>query len=250
MANSDKSNLSAALDEAGDKILLLEGFIGERDSKLSELLEEISELRDSNSWLAKELESMICLNERLAQSEKDLEAQGGGVGVGQTKRSQLIESLRQLRLKSRIRQRASERLMERRRELANNGSGASSADKKREKRTTSNTRVKRKPGSSLFDEIERPNSAGENTEDDDDDDDDDGDDELGMELDSAGESKFLSEELVSELFSMLKQLQLSLQQRKETFSIHTNSQKQLFSPNSTDDSGISADDCKCFFQFN
>lgn len=250
MANSDKSNLSAALDEAGDRILLLEGLIGERDSKLAELLEEISELRDSSSWLSNELESMICLNERLAQLEghqKEHLNEGSELNQSQqTKRSQLIESLRQLRLKSRVRQRASERLMERRRELAAavatavNGSAvrSSSANGRRAK----SKRKRDAASSSLFDEVDDAAAAG-------DDDDDDDEIELGMELDSP--AKQLNEQLACQLFGMLRQFQLSLQQRKETFSMNSGQsqsaklQQQLFSPNSADDSGISADDCEC-----
>lgn len=248
VANSDKSNLNAALDEAGDKILLLEGLIGERDSKLAELLEELSELRDSSSWLSNELESMISLNERLASLQQQQQDSGQQNELAsQTKRSQLIESLRELKLKSRIRQRASERLMERRRELVNPSetNGSVSGGLMRQQRRVSAQRAvvkrKRKPASSLFDELENETSEVEL------------EDELGLEMElEDGEQVKLTEQLALELFTLLRQFQLTLQQRKDTFTSLSKpqqqlqqQQQQLFSPNSADDSGISADDCKC-----
>lgn len=104
--------MSSALDESGDKILLLENLLNERDSKLADLANEINQLRDSSSWLTSELESMINLNEKLAQADVQDDTRLSQLDSdSQSKRSQLVEQLKELRLRSRSRIKASELML-------------------------------------------------------------------------------------------------------------------------------------------
>lgn len=114
--------MNAALDESGDKLLLLENLLNERDAKLNELIDEVNELRDSSSWLANELESMISMNEKLASSTTNGahnldDDTAGNSGLHHQKRSQLVEQLKQLRLRQRSRIKASEFMLINRRSL-------------------------------------------------------------------------------------------------------------------------------------
>jgi len=102
---------------------LLENVLNERESRLNELILEVDELRDSSAWLAAKLESMISLNERICnQSENQLEgAQLDTSGpevlgaelraLSDKERSQLIEQLKELRFKTSSRIRASNELL-------------------------------------------------------------------------------------------------------------------------------------------
>lgn len=340
MAQTDKQKLSAALDESGDKILLLENLLNEKDARLNELIDEVSELRDSSSWLFNELESMLSLNERLAQhSAAEGSDVAGGVGnnhsattttigelefASQRKRSQLVEQLKELRLKSRSRIKANEfrsinkdsqhqagrtTLGDRRRMAPTTATSGHRLRRQQIRQRRNNGKSGRKMAattehSSLYDELSELGSSNRPSEmdgrvsssQDEDDDDydgyevyDDGDDvdSVGGEDNqpSSGEILHWSEELALEIYLQLRRFHKTLQMRRDRFLAHSNygssslstvatvknnadenSQspvaviaspttapqngcahqvaQHLYSPNSTDDSGISADDSK------
>lgn len=145
LATDELAQLNGALGESGERILLLETLLAERDSRLRETNFELEELRDATGWLSSQLDSMISLNERLASGGDGSTTTGGlksatsgdagsecldaqdAMGM----RSQLIDQLRELRLRTRARTRATEmKLFENRRRGANkkrvriNGSGS------------------------------------------------------------------------------------------------------------------------------
>lgn len=266
--------MSAALGDSGDKILLLENLLNEKDGKFNELLEEVNELRDSSSWLSQELESMISLNEKLTNNAQDNLTSTSDVldSFNQRKRSQLIEQLKQLRLKNRSRVKASEfMLLNRRANGINAASSSLSATRRspsklvpnqksisgRRRRANSN-KLRQHRDASLFDELDEstngtssssanrsPTSEGHEEEEEDDDEEDDEidnndafhDGPFRRDLDPEREP--LSEHIALELFTILRKFQAALQQRKDSFTSNT---QHLYSPNSTDDSGISGDD--------
>lgn len=248
LANNDKANLNAALDESGDKLLLLENLLNERDSKLSEMLEEINELRDSSSWLSNELEAMISLNERLASSAEMGEHQqhvnpalGGGDlhSLGQRKRSQLVEQLKELRLKQRSRLKASELMLIRRRSEARANSTRSRA------RSAKRNGKKSRRDGSLFDEMEMESSANDESSPSPSSNQREDDDHEHQRGDPFPLTTDWTHETLSEIFSLLVGFQQSLQQRKDSLAsgYAQSSVPHLYSPNSaTEDSGISADD--------
>ena len=264
LANNDKGNLSAALDESGDKLLLLENLLNERDLKLSEMLEEINELRDSSSWLSNELEAMISLNERLAGSSTGNEQQFAANGLtsgssdlsslGQRKRSQLVEQLKELRLKQRSRLKASELMLIRRRSEAR---ANSTRTRPRSARRGNVGKKTRRDASSLFDEMEMDGSSANDSSSPnrspssskhlhgDDYEEEEDDDEREDLFPLSGDWK---EETLGEIFALLIRFQQSLQQRKDSLMSGGHGANQslaphLYSPNSaTEDSGISADD--------
>lgn len=257
LAQNDKQQLNLALEESGDKILLLENLLNEKDTKLGEILGELNELRDSSSWLSHELETMISLNEKLAGHE-DGANQGGGLKdellaeQSQQKRSQLVEQLKQLRLKNRSRIRASEMFLINRRAERSNGDfsgkkrrlvGRSQGNNRPNNSTGSQQRKNRRhsPDSS--------NGLSHESEDYGDDCEEDNEDEANG--DGRSTSGWSSDELATEIYSLLRKFQSSLQIRKEQFEQQQRQQQanagkslQLYSPNSTDDSGISGDDGK------
>lgn len=117
LLQGEKANLNATIDELGDKLLLLESLLNEKELKTGELAIEINELRDSSSWLSAKLESMISLNERLvgcagvqtndltSGEHDDLKT------ISERDRSQLVEQLRELRLKRSSRMKANEMIL-------------------------------------------------------------------------------------------------------------------------------------------
>jgi len=243
LANKEKSNLSAALEESGDKVLLLENLLSEKERELGELVDEVSELRDSSSWLTAELESMINLNEKLASKE---EGQSGGQLVSQRKISQLVEQLKEFRVKSRTRLRANEYMLASRR---TSGARAKSQGRVGGKRGANSGLHAR----SLLGELESS----------------DGDGRVGqpatgsgsfeeneveeaelyggrMEERASGAAQARwSEDVLLEIYNLLRHFHANLQQRKDGFSTQSSYQQtssHLYSPNSADDSGISADE--------
>lgn len=262
MANQDKSNLNAALGDSGDKILLLENLLNDKEGKLNELLEEVSELRDSSSWLSQELESMISLNEKLTIHAQD-NIQNSNLNTSdvldsfnQRKRSQLVEQLKQLRLKMKSRVKASEFMMLNNRRINNNGHHKTINGYSRSKQLIDGKTKRSLAGSnkqrdisSLFEELdESANGTAESSSSANRSPISDGidDDEVYDNNDSGDEHKLHSElimreDVAIELFSMLRKFQMVLQQRKDSY---TSTAQHLYSPNSTDDSGISGDDSK------
>lgn len=265
--------MNTALGDSGDKILLLENLLNEKDGKLSELMEEINELRDSSSWLSNELEEMINLNEKLVavSEETALDQQdtpAGSVGsikaLGQRKRSQLVEHLKELRLKNKSRLKANEFMLITRRttngqQVAARGSQLASKLDRRSREASaarrSAQRAKRSRDASLFDEMESsegppanklPTSMSASWSHDDDDDDDDED--ADTRRDDACDSDWTGEVAV-EIFDLLKRFHSALQHRRDGFLSQSYlNAAQLSSPNSADDSGISADDSKLMFE--
>lgn len=268
MANQDKSNLNAALGDSGDKILLLENLLNEKEGKLNELLEEVSELRDSSSWLSQELESMISLNEKLTNHAQDNLLTGNQNNTSemldsfnQRKRSQLVEQLKQLRFKMKSRVKASELMIINRR--ANNNNRSHSHFRNRQQlsnRTRPNLNgttgsKQQRDVASLFEELDEsgtngsssanrsPVSDGYEEEEEEEDDDDEYDHVThNQQNELVTKEVLLREDIALELFTILRKFQVSLQQRKDSFTSNT---QHLYSPNSTDDSGISGDDSKC-----
>lgn len=248
LANESKSSLSAALEESGDKILLLENLLNDKETKLGDLLAEVNELRDSSSWLSSELELMISLNEKLSMSRVEqaeqmlLNDQAALEGSpGHRKRSQLVEQLRELRLKARSRAKTSEML-----EAGRLAAGRSRASRPA---TVQQRRLLRKRDASLFEELDE-SSAGQSTsngssrvesaDDDEEDEEEEEEDKKGAETERS---------VSEEIYSLLRRFQLALQQRKDGLTASQNSYSSnaphLYSPNSTtDDSGISGDDSK------
>lgn len=234
LANNDKNNLSGALEESGDKLLHLENLLNERDAKLAELLDEVNELRDSSSWLSNELESMISMNEKLATSRAEGAALDGEQAAGQRKRSQLIDQLKELRLKNQSRLKANEFMLVSRRqaspghELGGQVSRPSAAAERRRK-------LKRRRDTSLLEELETTTQSGSSSPDNDD--------------SSSAADREWREEAAFEVYALLRKFQANLQQRKDALmqssqAYSATSQQHLYSPNSADDSGISADDRK------
>lgn len=116
LAQNEKSNLVATLDETGDKVLLLENLLNEKDLKIGELAIEIGELRDSSSWLSVKLESMISLNERLVGNDDQNETGGHRLdelrAMSERERCHLVEQLKDLRLKRNSRIKANEMILQ------------------------------------------------------------------------------------------------------------------------------------------
>lgn len=244
--------MTAALGDSGDKILLLENLLNDKDGKLNELFEEVSELRDSSSWLSQELESMISLNEKLTNHAQDNLLTGNQNNAtemldsfNQRKRSQLVEQLRQLRLKMKSRVKASEFMMINRRasginrshlrirqQMSNRGSSNGAANEKH-----------RRDIASLFEELDESangtasSSSANRSPISDEYDDEVYDHAINNEIDI--DREVLREDIAIELFTLLRKFQMALQQRKDSF---TSNVQHLYSPNSTDDSGISGDD--------
>lgn len=279
LANNDKSNLAAALDESGDKILLLEKLLNEKDAKLMELVCEVNELRDSSLWLSNELESMLSLNERLANEQTTGSAGADGIisntitsttaanssdelhNVSQRKRSQLIEQLRELRLKNRSRLRAREfRLLS-----SASGDDATRHNHNNRKLAGDSSRRRRRRrkhfdanSSSLFDEIESSSNRWSQDDDEDDEENSDEDDEENSNKGDLLVEPQRIDEIVAEIYTLLHRFHSNLLLRKEELLLTTGSgrssshhhgkgatpaQQHLYSAsNSPDDSGISADD--------
>lgn len=247
------------LEESGDKLLLLENLLNEKDSNLTDFLEEMSELRDSSAWLSSELESMISLNERLANDTMlDPSGDGNGLEMVRKKRSQLLERLKDLRLKKQSRLKATEFIIMNR---ATNKSISStkqvvktptSGDIQKRRRQVATKRAGRhQKDGSLFEELNdsmsRTSPTGSSSA-------PDGEDE-----DVDAELNEMSEDLLIEIYAQLKMFHNALRLRKESFNNQSNTnsnnnnnnitlmvghQQHLYSPNSTEDSGISGDDSK------
>lgn len=238
LANSDKSNLSAALEEAGDKILHLENLLNDKEAKLGELANEVHELRDSGSWLANELETMISMNEKLAQSEA--EAEQPLVANSQRKRSQLIDQLKELRLRNQSRLKANEYMLISRRQAINGAQTVQAAAAERR-------RLKRRRDASLLEELESSNGRSSSVSPDSKNPFDDPDAEQESSRPKVFEWR---EEIASEVYALLRRFQANLQQRRDALSQSSSpasfnavqAGQHLYSPNSTDDSGISADE--------
>lgn len=198
MAQSDKLNLSATIEESSDKIIVLENLLNERESKLSELITEVNELRDSSSWLAAKLESMISLNERVVNSTKRISQQHMNAdsclneenlddlaALSERERSQLIEQLKELRLKTSSRIKASNELLL----MSQRRSNLSSAPSKRRQRSMG----------SIGEREEEEESCSSTS------------------FESRGDADRaqFSQELINEIYHLLQRLQINLQQRKE-----------------------------------
>lgn len=236
-ANNDKSNLSAALDESGDKILLLESLLSEKEGKLGSLLAELNEFRDSSSWLSNELESMISLNEKLLSSEPESEPQRTRLAdlqsLSERKRSQLVEQLKQLQLRNCSRLKANEFMLLSRRARPESGRSEQTGRGRARRR-------RRETSASLLEEIESSNGSSNRSP-------------AGSLQDAEAEAEEEAEEedeeedewnerLAGEILSLLGRFRSDLQLRREAFAAQ--SSQHLYSPNSADDSGISADDSK------
>lgn len=235
MANLDKNNLNLALEESSDKLLLIESLLTNKDSKLQELLEEINELRDSSSWLSNELESMINLNEKLATSEEFEQSSHHQNSSNLNKRSQLVEKLKELRLRKQSRLKATEYMLNR------SKMGNNPAENNPRRRGIRQFRNKHGNQPSLLSELDsrtmvRSASSSPADEDYQDDQDDQ----------EADQALRLADKLLIETYSLLRRFQSTLQARKDGFAGQPTASQQhlqhLYSPNSTDDSGISGDD--------
>lgn len=231
LANNDKSNLSAALEESADKTVHLENLLNERDAKLAELIDEVNELRDSSSWLSNELESMISMNEKLAGAGSPREPADGEQLAGQRKRSQLIDQLKELRVKNQSRLKANEFMLISRRQayLAGTSQRQASADRRR--------KLRKRRDASLLEELESTTQSGSSSPDNDN-------------SSASNADQEWREEVVLEVYALLRKFQANLQQRRDALLhssqaySHQANQQHLYSPNSADDSGISADDRK------
>uniref|UniRef100_A0A6G1S7G3 Bicaudal D-related protein 1 n=1 Tax=Aceria tosichella TaxID=561515 RepID=A0A6G1S7G3_9ACAR len=235
LAQSEKSNLNSTIDELGDKVLVFENLLNEKDLRIGELAIEINELRDSSSWLSARLESMISLNERLvdcvgADTGEHGTANNDGSGqvhnlddlrtISERDRSQLVEQLKELRLKKSSRIKANEMILfeadERRRKsaLLNTKLAHGGARRRRHTRQTMSSPTKL-----------------------DDDDNNDGrhsssdlmsdNDELDESQRSAAGLNAASDNLsdmISEIYFILNGFLLALQQRKESLQLSTGGQ--------------------------
>lgn len=211
-------------------------------------MEEVNEHRDSSSWLTNELEEMINLNEKLAATGDGADQQeaSGAVGsikaLSQRKRSQLVEHLKELRLKNKSRLKASEFMLINRRSVSGQQAAA-----RRTPRASRSTRSKR--DASLFAELESSDNpaagklptsmSGYSSQEEEEDDDD------GESPNEALADAEWTEEVALEVFGLLRRFHAALQHRRDAFLSQSYlSAGQLSSPNSADDSGISADDSK------
>lgn len=202
-------------------MLELESQLADKEAKLDELLDELAELRDSSLWLTNELESMIQLNERLASNQDD-EPAPTLFASSSSKRSQLIEQLRDLRVRSRSRVRASELMLAGRQRRRSLGAAAKTPDQQRRQTP---------------DLSDGYNSSG-------------GQSESPPESEGGSERQFeWTEQVGVEIYTMLRNFLLRLQQRREALQQVAGGQQlakqhQVLyqSPNSAHDSGISADD--------
>lgn len=239
-------------------------------------MDELNEHRDSSSWLSNELEEMINLNEKLAATSDDsppldLERTiNGGVGsikaLSQRKRSQLVEHLKELRLKNKSRLKANEFMLINRRNIVN-GQRSSDArnldhhlltsDRRPRNRSRPNqSAAKRRRDASLFEEMKSSNgspannlhsSLNDSLSQDEDNDDADNDYDVGddVSLNHALQDSEWTEEVAIEIMGLLRKFHTALQHRRDAFLSQSYlSAGQLSSPNSADDSGISADDRK------
>ena len=270
-AQNEKSNLVATLDETGDKVLLLENLLNEKDLRIGELAIEISELRDSSSWLSVKLESMISLNERLVGNEDEI---GGAKlvelkAMSERERGHLVEQLKNLRLKRNSRIKANEMILQgaaerQRRSLSTNiRSGRAGQDKRSRTRrqllSGNGKRVRHRDKLNGYD-----HDADDN--DNDNDDDDDGNESLASDsnggdgLTSSSPSPLLGDlsstnDLIIELYAIFSDLYASLLQRKERLLQATSSgngigtnyssiggNNQSHGANLNDDSGIGSAD--------
>lgn len=258
--------------------MLLENLLNEKDRKLGELLEEVNEHRDSSSWLSNELEEMINLNEKLAATSDETSADQQGAasdGVGsikalsQRKRSQLVERLKEFRLRNKSRSKANEFMLINRRSV-NDGQQQQQQSAARSANLTGRQNggprnglrpkqgvTKRGRDASLFDEIKSSSGlpasksatsmSGSLSQDDEDDEDADEYDADGADLNNhaLADGEF-TEELAIEILGLLRRFHTAMQHRRDVFSTQSylNGAAQLNSPNSADDSGISADDSK------
>lgn len=254
MANADKQELSAALDESSDKLLLFESLLAEKDGKLCELAEEINELRDSSSWLSNELESMISLNEKLAsvalaRAPDDHEA--ALYAASERKRAQIVDKLKEMRLRDQSRLKANEYLM---RASADGRAALKSG------RSHQIDRIERRSRTTLRADLANSGGSSGGSHSPSSDCYDDGDDD--EEADSACSRELSDEERVvssAQIYVMLRKFHADLQMRKEALQQqqqHQNANKSsaaaaaaaqnLYSNSSStaaaDDSGISADD--------
>lgn len=199
-------------------MLLLESLLNEKDAKSNELLVEINELRDSSSWLSNKLELMISLNERLATTTDPDRMTDDLRLSSERERSQLVEQLKELRFKRTSRMKANELM------LASATKPSWPVDGRRRKSRQPTRR-------------RRPTSASDDESRDDDDDDD------GRQQQERHETP---NDLLCDIFLLLRKFQLSLQQRKENIQFRSNGtlakqQQQQLSTNN-DDSGISTSD--------
>lgn len=233
----------------------MESLIDERDSKLSDLANEINELRDSSSWLTNELESMISLNEKLASFDAQNIGDNEFGEKSEWKRSQLVDQLRELRLRSRSRIKASELiLISKRSKKKFENLGRKSSDDEIESGQTGRSRQKRSArirrrrdvANSTSSRNESPGGDGSSQD---------------VEWDSEDEKQHIEwAEMIEEVFSLLRNFQSDLQQRKEALQMQ---QQQLVrsaalannnlysSQNSSgaEDSGISTDESELNFEY-
>lgn len=190
-------------------------MIAEKDSKVAELIEEINELRDSSSWLSNELEAMISLNEKLAGEESgkvdDLSA------TSERKRSKLIEQLKDLRLRNKSRVKANEFLL-----ISRHSNGLRSRLNSAKSERKRSSKAKRRRDSSLLNELDAHATQAEQ-----------------QPTTTAGQCH----DYLLDIYLQLRQFQAALQTRRDTFvsSSYNQPSHHLYSPNSTDDSGISDD---------
>lgn len=248
VAVEERGQLTGALEESGERLLLLESLLSERDSRIADSELELAELREATSWLSGQLDAMISLNERLATNEAgQRDRLGGGpaaadeleLGALNDRRSQLIEQLRELRLKTRTRTRATEMKLIGERRLA---------QQKRRQLGASRRPPQRAPGSSSADASDNEFSdssidlAGSSSE---------------AELERGGRDNKrpkLTSHLARDIYKLLRDFQRQLEARRAELQWR---QQQLTGPNNqhlngplsaqssatqsaADDSGISA----------
>lgn len=217
---------------------MLENLLNEKDVKLGELALEAHELRDSSLWLAAKLESMISLNERLAQHQHRPPATDLDETLSERERSQLVEQLKELRLKQKSRTRTSEMLLVRDAQQrlqapqVEAGGAPGGPANGSDRRARGSPRPARRH--SLLDELGQPGA---------------GSPAYKSDTEAAGSGnqgsasrpdvQQDSSEWMADIFALLRKFQAALQQRKEA--IQSN-QLQTVSGQQNDDSGISADE--------
>lgn len=91
--NCERNNLNMSLEESGDKIVILEKCINDKDVKLMNQQRELDELRHANTWLINKLDDSMANATSCDNSTMDQQQQSSNM-------SQILSNLRQQHLMS------------------------------------------------------------------------------------------------------------------------------------------------------
>ncbi|KAG9511346.1 Bicaudal D-related protein-like protein, partial [Fragariocoptes setiger] len=228
--HSERDHLNMSLEESGDKIQLLEQCINDRDARILDMQRELDEMRHANQWLNKRLDN----TDNTTTTTTTTTSSTSGTFNGHVQRSSLV-----------------------RKHSHNNDN---SLLQQQQQQQQSNNFAKRRceivnvEPTSLYDEIEMCSSSSLSPR--------------GTHLSAAYQQannasasdaavcqSITSHEIVVEIYSLLRQFYIELQQRKDTFvnqqqqhgnshnhhhnNANTNHHNSSNNSSTTDDSGIS-----------